>query len=262
MVAFRPARKVGVTDSGLTTGVGGCALLLPSLFISDMNFKEAKQAVCEFVNRPFSEMESQAGLAINAACRWAGRKHNFKKAERLATVLYPANTTTINIVQACDAEVKTILSAQVLSQNGNPSGRTIPPMEYQALQKLRSDMQSVRPVDPIFQEEHTASVDKNLGLVYGQVFFLMGPDFGLFPRPTQEVPLLLHFVEDIRELTEDEDTNFLLEDAWDFLVLRAVYTLNFFLKEDQRMVISALVMDAEWRSVLDWDNSLRTSGGL
>lgn len=56
------------------------------------------------------------------------------------------------------------------------------------------------------------------------------------------------------EYVQENDSDFFLEHCEDFMVLRAVYQLNFFLKEDQRVAISEKAMASLWETVLKVDN--------
>jgi hypothetical protein len=55
------------------------------------------------------------------------------------------------------------------------------------------------------------------------------------------------------------ETDFFLEDCDDWLLLRTLSFLNLYLKEDQRVAISAAAMKDAWGSVLTWDNDLTAS---
>jgi hypothetical protein len=48
-------------------------------------------------------------------------------------------------------------------------------------------------------------------------------------------------------------TNFLVENCFDFLMFRSIAELNFFLKEDDRVQISAAVLDSYWNNVKMWN---------
>lgn len=60
------------------------------------------------------------------------------------------------------------------------------------------------------------------------------------------------------DYVKDDDNDFFLEHCEDFMVLRSVYQLNFMLKEDQRVVISAKAMEELWETVLKVDNDAVT----
>ena len=52
----------------------------------------------------------------------------------------------------------------------------------------------------------------------------------------------------------NEDNDWFLEHCEDFMLMRAVYQLNFMLKEDQRVAISEKTMAEVWETVLKVDN--------
>lgn len=51
-------------------------------------------------------------------------------------------------------------------------------------------------------------------------------------------------------------TNFLLDYCFDFMLFRSIYTLNFYLKEDERVAISDRVMKEVWDNVIRWNGSI------
>lgn len=51
-------------------------------------------------------------------------------------------------------------------------------------------------------------------------------------------------------------TNFLLDYAFDYMMFRSIYELNFFLKEDQRVKISKDALNEIWTNVLSWNATI------
>jgi len=51
-------------------------------------------------------------------------------------------------------------------------------------------------------------------------------------------------------------TNFLLDYAFDYMLFRTIYELNFFLKEDLRVPISKAALDEIWNNVVRWNDSI------
>lgn len=71
--------------------------------------------------------------------------------------------------------------------------------------------------------------------------------------------LLLHahiFNDPPQAYTLGTASSFLLDYCFDFLLARSVYELNFFLKEDQRVGISAAHLDAVWQNVVAWNATI------
>lgn len=51
-------------------------------------------------------------------------------------------------------------------------------------------------------------------------------------------------------------TNFLIDNCFDFLMYRSIFELNFFLKEDERVVISDSVLQQTWQNVVAWNETV------
>ena len=52
------------------------------------------------------------------------------------------------------------------------------------------------------------------------------------------------------------ETDFLLANCFDWMIYRCVYELNFFLKEDERVMLSTKLMDNSWDALVKWNNEL------
>lgn len=81
----------------------------------------------------------------------------------------------------------------------------------------------------------------------------------VFITPQPEVkPYDLYFycVKWMPRLVKDEDTNFLLEYGFDFILYRSILELNFFIKEDERFQVSQAMVGDAWNTVVAWDSSL------
>jgi hypothetical protein len=51
-------------------------------------------------------------------------------------------------------------------------------------------------------------------------------------------------------------TNFLIENCFDFLMYRSIFELNFFLKEDERVAISDSMLQLTWQNVVAWNETV------
>lgn len=76
------------------------------------------------------------------------------------------------------------------------------------------------------------------------------------PEINEAHNLYFYAVKWLPRLVADEDTNFLLEQAFDFLMYRSILELNFFIKEDERFQVSKVMLEDAWQSVITWDASL------
>jgi hypothetical protein len=90
--------------------------------------------------------------------------------------------------------------------------------------------------------------------------YLRGDKVFVYPRVAETQELMAEVVLWMAPVTSGSDTNVFLTHHVDWLLLAVVQELNFFLKEDQRVVISAQAMVERWRGVEDWDMSLSVGG--
>lgn len=56
--------------------------------------------------------------------------------------------------------------------------------------------------------------------------------------------------------TTGAETDFLLDYCFDYMLFRTISELNFFLKEDQRVVLSSQVVDDAWKSLTAWNAAI------
>ena len=91
-----------------------------------------------------------------------------------------------------------------------------------------------------------------------RILFLVGENsIGLYPTPTADTNLLLHLHIWLPELVEPTDTNFLLNYATDLILMRAVKRMCIYLKEDNRMPYAQAEFDEGYKSLLDWDSTIK-----
>jgi hypothetical protein len=55
------------------------------------------------------------------------------------------------------------------------------------------------------------------------------------------------------------ESDFLLVNCFDWLMYRCIYELNFFLKEDERVILSDKLMNEAWLALVEWNNQLIAS---
>jgi hypothetical protein len=80
----------------------------------------------------------------------------------------------------------------------------------------------------------------------------------LYHTPIVEGPHDLYFyaVKWMPRLVKEQDTNFLLDYGFDFIMYRSIVELNFFIKEEERFQISSAMVGEAWNSLMTWDSSL------
>lgn len=231
-----------------------------------MDFVTATAALLDYVRRPASELGAAAKLEINAACLWANRNHDFKYAEGFATVVYPLQTEYITLSDICDATILNLICVELLPPGvtTQTSGIPLKIKQYQAIQSERLTKNNNA---SLFLTEYGCDSNSNQWeLEYATRvqqdfrYFVttIATGFGLWPVAQRNENLKLLFNKKLPWLVNDSDTNFLLENCWDFILLRALKRFNIYLKEDNRVPITNEELGEEWDSILEWDAKIRT----
>lgn len=216
-----------------------------------MNFGEAKQELCDDVNRPKSEFDVFAGRAINHACMFTTRLRQFNALKKMTTVTYPANTERVEYSYVCNGPITKIISAY-------EGERLLRIITQEQLNEWKKEYQENSVFDSLNYQDYT-SEESYFDLLSQHVLFTSGMSFGLHPKPTSDRKLKLFLTVGLPKLVLDSDTNFLLEHAWDYISLAALQRLNIFLKEDERLNVTASQLSILWQSVVNWDTSLEGS---
>ena len=219
-----------------------------------ITFLDAQTALLDYVNRPSSEMATQAKREINNALYWVQRQHEFKYSERLINVLYPAGTLMLELNSACDGIPRNWLSFQELAVQTDVQGQLLELTSYAQVQAERVKFQRNfgNPVAEYSHQEFTTDV-------HTRRVFLCDKSFGLYPNPSADVYLLINLHVFLPRLVNDTDTNFLLEFGFDFIIDKALSRLNMFMKEDVHVPVSEEQMAKDFESFIQWDSQIRRS---
>lgn len=216
--------------------------------------------VLDYVNRPSSELLSQAKREVNLAILWLQRKQVMKMTERLIKLTYPANTLFINLSAACEGKVRNLINVQKLSSIEQNVGVGIRIESYDLALRERMKFQgrweSINQeeiIDPPadFHGEFTSDVQR-------VVFCLVGENnVALYPTPQQETYYAINLNIWLPLLSADADTNFLLVYAYDLILMRAVRTMSVYLKEDNRQTFTGQEFADAFQAFKEWDASIR-----
>lgn len=76
------------------------------------------------------------------------------------------------------------------------------------------------------------------------------------PQPEGAYDLYFYAVKWLPRLVKEQDTNFLLEYGFDFIMYRSIIELNFFIKEEERFQVTSAMVSDSWNSLMAWDASL------
>lgn len=93
-------------------------------------------------------------------------------------------------------------------------------------------------------------------LSYGGYFVRHGQLFYIYPTLSSAKTIYMDIHQWLPDMSADADTSFLLDYCFDLLQYRSILELNFFLKEDQRIPVSAQLLESLWESVKRWNNTL------
>lgn len=226
-----------------------------------MNYLEAANALLDYLRRPEDELLTQAKREINAACAWANRNYNFKYAEEIAVYTYTANSNFINILDSnSNPKIVSIHSAQILSDTASRDGTTIRVIEYSKLNEWKKKYQdrfvSVDPMTTSNNDFPTVVSDN-----FPYILSLMGKSVGLYPVPSSDVNLMIHYNSMLPPLVNDSDTNFLLTYCWDFVLSKSMMRMLMLLHDTDANLISTVAsqVNVEWDSCKRWDSMLRNS---
>jgi hypothetical protein len=225
-----------------------------------MTFKEITTRLMDYADVSSISHITQAKRAINDACMWANKKHMFKLAEGIVNLTYPANTLYVHMDAVCDKLMLVPITVQQVANATTWEGVSLHIMDYARIQMLKYKQRERKNPDTsdIYDEEQlyaTTTTDTN-----EYKFFLLNGGFGLYPMPTTEVQLLIHFNEQLEELVNDDDTNFLLTYCSDFIITKALFSkFALYLPKDRLELMTSELLDTEWSAVLHWDKQIRNA---
>jgi len=227
-------------------------------------FKDVTDSLLDHINRPTSEMLATCQREVNAVLLWMQRKHKFQFTERLVTITYPANTLFIDLVTACEGRPRDFVTAQVLSSDTSVSGRAIAIRRYSEIIARKDKLQRGRVDMPWGVEDNMtdpliSTYDKDLKVYSDSSLFLSGQRLGYFAQPAQDRFILLNLHIWLPNLVEPTDTNFLLENCFDFIILKSLRRMNILLKEEARTMVTDSELQEGWDSCLQWDSQVMSS---
>ena len=91
----------------------------------------------------------------------------------------------------------------------------------------------------------------------GNTIFIAPPNARAFREGT--LTIALDAITWLPDYVDGTETDFILDNCFDWLMYRAIYELNFFLKEDDRVQISTSMMTDAWNAIVIWNNELQAS---
>lgn len=103
--------------------------------------------------------------------------------------------------------------------------------------------------DAAYYQETPFCVIQDGGLLY-----IVPPDPSQFP--SDPFPIKFHGVRWLPDYVTGEETDHLLDYAFDWLMYQSIFELNYFLKEDERVVLSDKLISRAWDALVKYNNDL------
>ena len=215
--------------------------------------------VCAFMNRDATlfgvgTAADKMLAAVNMARQWAQRMHKFEQFKVMAELV--VNQTTGGSLDACKlygtataVEARAVLRAYLQAVDG--SG-------LYPISIITRDEQArciAAMIENVAAEDITSvntGYNKPKLVQNGTLVYCWPWSTSILPTSTTTV------VMDIVKWLPDLDGTEVAKDifikyCYDWLLYRTAFHANFFLKEDQRVVINARVIEDAWDSVKEWD---------
>lgn len=219
-----------------------------------MNYKALYSELVDLADKSDISTIDIAQRAINNACSWCLHQYSFLLNEGESSITYPAGSTPLDLsalsLHLIDATLAT----------GEPID-IIPYSVYKANQRRELDLAPAGTYD--LNRTYTGfhnSIDnpKSPALIQ------LGNTFKYEPEPTVNVGLVLHYQKAYVPLAADSDTNFLLDNLPDLILLRCL-CMSTFRTRINDLVTSKFPPDlflAEWENAKSWDARMRSTGRL
>jgi hypothetical protein len=179
---------------------------------------------------------------------------------------YTANSKSVAFTDPdVSTDVNKIISVQETTGESNWYGE---PLRLYTYQELANEMQAYEE-RKVRQESELDNNTNDINTysryvenVFGRVAFVIGDSIGLFPTPTQDITLAIHYTPWLPPLSADDDTNVILKYCWEFVLYSSLVRLNLILSESERIDISAQLLNISLGEVRNWDKSLSYSNPI
>ncbi len=152
--------------------------------------------------------------------------------------------------------IKKIVSPFVLHADGNTY-----PVELWSRKKwddrVRRKALNVRPDDTTNSTNWWFAGSPFVIVQEGRTVYVAPVDVGMFP--SEEFDLYFNVVSWLPKYATGDEDDFLLENCFDWMLFYSISQLNFYLKEDERVVLSDNVLKDTWNSVVKWNFELTDS---
>lgn len=231
-----------------------------------MNFQNLREAVADYAQLSLGENQRRIDRCLNMALMLAQQRHPFENNKDFGVGTYPANQFLVDVNALFSANnIKALHSVQLLDTATDTRGVPLPIEPYEQLvERMRRWQGNYIPTLAINDIDQMKAglmteFEEYLRLQAPYIVFTRGKDFGLYPTPTEDKYLLLHYTNFLSDLSADSDSNFLTESGWNWMMLQAVAYLNVGrmdpIKQSWIPLVSKNQLDVAWEAITRWDSS-------
>lgn len=215
-----------------------------------MTFVNFKSLVAAYLNRKVSDFTVNGvdviGDAVNDAKRVAQREHDFVKNRAMGFITLTKSGVEISSFKATPGgsalSVKKLLSVWLYDTTDGVYTR-----KAQMEPLASSELGYMLPGSVVGGFVTSAQLTAQYFYQVGTKVYCTGAD---------SIDVMCEVVITQPDYASDSAEDFFLTDYKDWMLLKTVEQLNFFLKEDQRVQISQGAMAARWDSVMKQENNL------
>lgn len=229
-----------------------------------MTFGVFKKMIAAYMNRDLVTFTVNdvdlIARAVNQARRWAERQHNFEYSRTSARIdkLHFTDGALLSLTvedlnQVVPVSVKVIERAFLPFSDGSGWFPVDVVSRDKHMQRVKRHYDNVLTTDPKKMPE-TQKLSFWTIVRWGDRVYVSPADSDALGGET--VVLRMDVVKWLPEYANDSDNDFFLDFCEDFLKFRTIYELNFMLKEDLRISISASALQDSWKTVKAWDASI------
>ena len=118
--------------------------------------------------------------------------------------------------------------------------------------RVKARYEAARPTDT---EDFAFITDAPFVVIQdGNTVFVAPPDVSAFP--INPFPLWFNVVQWLPPYVDGTENDFVLDNCFDWMMFYCISQLNFYLKEDERVSLSATMLKDTWDSLVTWNNEL------
>jgi hypothetical protein len=188
--------------------------------------------------------------------------------EAIAEYSFPAATDTVTYTtietgaSITGATISNIRYIELLGSTGDASGYPIEIFETAQLHHDKRRWLNKRPAGGEFASSNIADDQTNYEdyVIRSRKFsaYTVGKSLGLFPRPGSAQILKLLYHKEYTALSDDSDTNDLLDFAYDYIVLRALRRFFMLEPESEVPLLTSRAMTESWNELQSADKMITT----